>query len=93
MWNYYHKNVPEEPTLDPSQTLGWNANGQDKDTNRHGYSAEEKEVPREIGKDTQESLDEIDRIAGRMEIRRQKMRKKEEERANKIKRELEDLVR
>ena len=42
---------------------------------------------------TQESLDEIEKITGKMEIRRQKMRKEEEERADKIRKDLEEVVR
>ena len=93
MWNHYHKYVPDKSTPNPSQTLGWNPNGQDEDTNRHGHDTEEEGDPKEIGKDTQESLEAIDEITGKMKMRREKERKEEEEKANKLREELEDSVR
>ena len=92
-YNQILGDLEDENPPDPSQYLIWNADGQNEDNSRQGHNNEAEEVPRGIGKDTQEDLDELDRITGRMEIRRQKLRKEEEERADKIKKELEDLVR
>ena len=94
IWDYYYKHVPSEPTLDPSQTLGWNVNGHPEDIQKVVQpDIEAKEDLKEIGKDTQEDLDTVDEIMRKMEIRRRKMKKEEEERADKIRKELEDMVR
>ena len=94
IWDYYYKHIPSKPTPNPLQTLGWNANGQlDEYANKGTEAIEAKETLREVGKDTQESLDAIDEITGKMRKRREKMKKEEEKRANKIQKELEELVR
>ena len=91
LWDYYYKHVPSEPTPDPSQTPGWDAEA--NETHNKVAPRRGVEDTKVIGKDTQESLDAIDEITGKMENRRQKMRKEEEKRAAKIRKELEDRVR
>ena len=59
MWDYYHKNIPEEPTPNPSQTLAWNANGQNEDYNRHDQDTETREDPKEIGKECRSPIEGI----------------------------------